>query len=304
MKVGIVGHGSIGSRHAANVRALGHEVLVYDPIVAPSDRVRFERNIYELCDAVIIASPTRFHRQGIRACVERGKHMLVEKPIAFAADSLENLLGSADDKGIVVMMGNNLRFHPCVINAKNLIENGGIGKPIWAHFICAARSLHSGYLSDGAILNTGSHEVDMAMHLLGPARVVYANVIQNMRPGTADSDVNAMLIHCDDIADFMLVHDNGCRSTFHLDFVTPNEIREAWIVGDKDKLGMELRSRNSQIGSRATCHGGSFDQDYKDEIKAFFDRIEGKGGIPGATGWDGLATLETLLYVRKKAGLK
>src|SRR5882672_3174651 len=230
MKVGIVGYGSIGQRHAANAFLLGHNVLVYDP--ASRRDVNFERNIYEICDAVVIATPTWVHIAGIRACIERGRHMLVEKPIATSMATLREILDFAESKKLVVMVGNNLRFNPCVQKAKLWLGDVTVGKPLWAQFTCAQASTKPLYLSDGVILNTGAHEVDMALHLLGPATVVMANAHLDLRPGTADSDVNHMQRHCDDIADFMLLHDNGCRSTFHLDFIAPIPTREFRIVGD------------------------------------------------------------------------
>jgi UDP-N-acetylglucosamine 3-dehydrogenase len=291
MKFGVVGYGSIGSRHAGNLRVLGHEVLVYDP-ASPRD-VRFEREIYEKCDAIVIATPSTFHAQGVRACAERGKHMLIEKPIALVDHGLRELLDLAAKNKAVVMMGNNLRFHPCVQQAKDWLDTDEIGDPIWAHFTCAQHSAKPLYLSDGVILNTGSHEVDMALHLLGPAKAVYAQT--RFHCGGDDTAI-------EDIADFMLLHDNGCRSSFHLDFVTPNPIREAWIVGDKDRIGMELINRAISLGAHHAGRAGNFDGDYFAEMEAFIARIEGKD-VPGATGEDGLTTLKLLLDLRKKAGL-
>src|SRR5882672_5438362 len=120
MKVGIVGYGSIGQRHAANAFLLGHNVLVYDP--ASRRDVNFERNIYEQCDAVVIATPSWVHIAGIRACAERDRHMLVEKPIATNMATLREMLDFAASKKLTVMVGNNLRFHPCVQEAKRWID--------------------------------------------------------------------------------------------------------------------------------------------------------------------------------------
>lgn len=300
MKIGVVGFGSIGSRHAANAMTLGHDVRCYDPHVGFWE----EREIYDWCDAVVIASPTEFHAEAMWKAVRLGKHMLVEKPIARSDRELQKLLMLAASNQIVIMMGNNLRFHPCVQQAKTWIDGGEIGVPIWAHFTCATQSVKPLYFSDGVILNTGSHEVDMAMHLLGPARVVNANARIGLRPGTGDSDVNVMLSNSDEIADFLLEHENGCRSSFHLDFVTQREIREFMIVGNKEQIGVELPSRRfwSKGEWCPALLGGTYDDDYVSEMCAFVDRIEGKD-VPGATGQDGLAVLDILLDVRSKAGV-
>jgi predicted dehydrogenase len=286
MKVGVVGYGSIGKRHADNFVGHGHTVLVYDPALRRD--VGRETQLYEQCDAVVVATPSPYHEGALRAAVERGKHVLIEKPISTAIGGLPLILSSALAQDLVVMMGNNLRFHPGVQQAKQWIGDGKIGLPLWANFICASKSTKPLIISDGVILNTGSHEVDVALHLLGPAKVLTATA--RRMDGT------------DDIADFVLLHDNGCRSSFHINFVTPDEVRGIWIGGTEDVIGIGTRNRSVSLGSKRNVMPGNFDSDYRAEAKAFVDRIEGKE-VPGATGGDGLATLLILLEVRKMAGL-
>jgi predicted dehydrogenase len=299
MKFGIVGYGSIGRRHAANLRKLKQNVLVYDPMSTKD--VKFERNIYETCDAVIVCTPTPFHEGCVRAAVERGKHVLVEKPISINVGALPEILASAKEKNLVVMMGNNLRFHPCVKQAKAFIENGHIGTPLWSTFICAQKN-DKYPLTDAIVLNWGAHEVDVAMHLFGPVAEVLCVSHRQLRTGIADSDINAAAMNLGDMIDFTLRHESGVRSSFHLDYITPNEIRESWIAGYDTNIGMEMLSRTINLGKWTQQLGGSYDDDYLDEMKAFIDAIEGKPLI-GASGEDGLATLRVLLDVQKKANL-
>lgn len=284
MKVGIVGHGSIGSRHAQNARILGHDVIVYDP-AGPRD-VKFERQIYEKADAVVIATPSIFHEGPLRAAIERGKHVLIEKPISTSLGMLDQLLTTAEDKGLVVMMGNNLRFHPCVQETKERLAE--IGDSIWASFTCASLTEKKSYLSDGVTLGTGSHEVDLALYLFGPARVISSSG----RWAENGSD---------EIVDFVLLHDNGVRSSFHLDFVTKNEIREFWIAGTEQNIGAVLPQRLFSLGDGVTRHKGSYDDDYFYEMSEFFARVEGSFSGPGASGRDGLETLKILLGVKVRA---
>ena len=68
MKIGILGYGSIGRRHADNAKKLGHEVIVYDPMLQHND-VKFEREVYDQAVAVVIATPSTLHEAGLRACV-------------------------------------------------------------------------------------------------------------------------------------------------------------------------------------------------------------------------------------------
>lgn len=283
MKIGVVGHGSIGSRHARNLETLGHKVVVYD--AAGRKDVSLERIVYDVCDAVVIATPSHFHEGPLRACIERGKHALIEKPISTAHGALQKLLNVADEKGLVIMMGNNLRLHPCVQQVKHWLAEGKAGAPIWASFICATQA--EKYTSDGAILNSGAHEVDLALYFFGPGHCVAASTLKG--PG-------------DEMADFVVQHDSGVRSMFHLNLVTPHRIREFWIAGQDANIGVDLDRRRMAVGDDAMQAPGSYDDDYVNEMQAFVDRINGVFA-PGATGLNGLETLDVLLAVRRKAGL-
>jgi predicted dehydrogenase len=279
VKIGVVGYGSIGRRHATNARMLGHEVHVYDPVLPAGERVAYEREIYEECDAIVVASPTLFHEQALRGSVERGKHVLMEKPISGQIGAIPKLLDLADEKRVQVMMGNNLRLHPCVQQVKRWLAAGEVGDELWASFTCAIQA--EKYTDDGVILNNGAHEVDLALYFFGPGRCMSAYGFHEE-------------------ATFAIVHDSGVRSFFHLDLATPNRIREFWIAGDRQNIGVDLDARRMSLGSEAKQAQGSYDDDYLNEMRAFVDRINGRFA-PGASGRDGLATLKTLLDVRKRA---
>lgn len=282
MKIGILGHGSIGKRHGANLKTLGHKVLCYDTMGRKD--VASEAQLLKACDAIIISTPSMYHKANIAACVLAGKHMFIEKPIAMTDQGIMEMLREADAGRLVHFMGNNLRFHPCVREAKSIIARGDIGPPVWAHFVCAQKC--EKYAED-VVINWGAHEVDMAIYLLGPvSRVVSA---------VGDKDR----------IDFILDH-GPCRASFHLDYVTPQEIRESWIVGRKDRVGLELPGRSLVLGSRPQTFGGTtYDDDYLDEMREFCAVVEGDpvAMSRGATGYEGLATLKVLLDVRKQAGL-
>lgn len=297
MKIGIVGLGSIGARHANNAARLGHDARGYDP-VSNYSRFKREADLYDWCDAAIICTPSPYHESGLRACVERRKHVLIEKPISTSLGQLPELLPLARERDLVVMMGNNLRFHPCVQKTATWLSH--IGRPLWANFTCAASSLKALYLSDGVVLNTGSHEVDLALYLFGPASVV--SVAARVTDGI------------DDIADFVLHHDSGCMSSFHLDFVTPVPLRMFRIVGPDGGLFCDLNTREiyrvqpddklpGVVHSNRFKAEGSWDDDYVEELQAFAETIEGTAISPAATGSDGLAALRLLLDVRRMAGI-
>lgn len=294
--IGIIGLGSIGERHAQNLQDMGHNWVFHDP--AKDAGFRIERLFADDVDAVVVASPTPQHFDDLWRCFHHKKPTFVEKPIA-------DRLGAPLE--YVNMVGYNLRFHGCVKKAKEWLDAGLIGKPIWANFILGQYSEKPPYLRDGVILNW-SHEIDLATYLLGNAKVT-ASSTRTVRPGTANSDVNVYLVSDgDDITDILLTHKGGCRSTVHLDYVTKPEVRQFIIGGTTGTIEVYLLSRTAYLNSSGIIAESAFrgrdtwNDNYIEEMQAFLDRIDGKETI-GCTGEEGLEVLKICLEVRKQAGL-
>jgi predicted dehydrogenase len=283
MTFGILGRGSIGNRHAKTLLALGHKVVSYDP--AQKAGSADERDVINSADAILICSPTALHYQHLVQSLFAKKPIFIEKPIGDTEKChlLAPIMGRDP-----FMVGYNLRFHSCVKKAKEWIDNGIIGQIQWASFVVGQKSDKAAYLLDGVILNW-SHEIDLALYLLGPARVLQASARVTPSGG-------------EDIADIWLQHDSGARSSIHLDYVTKPEIREAWIVGANNRIGMDLVGRNASLGEYVHRGDDSFDQNYVEEMRSFIDRINGKETI-GCNAKEGLAALEVCLQARSLAKL-
>lgn len=288
--IGVIGLGSIGMRHAKNLMDLGHHVVGFDPKnigdgFASIWPINWSR-IGEL-DGIVIASPTEAHAIDIRSANIAGIKTFVEKPIM--ATIMERCTTNVH---FVLMCGFNLRFHACVKKAKQWLYAGEIGNPIWANFTLGQFSMKTPYLRDGVILNW-SHEIDLCLHLLGPAQ--YKTSSTRLTNGK------------DDITDINLIHENFCRSTIHLDYVTNPEIRQFTIVGDKGQIHCDVVAR---IIKRYSDDGviqnyskvESWNDNYIEEMQAFIQRIDGKETL-GCTADEALKVLDICLQVRKDAGL-
>lgn len=297
--IGVIGLGSIGMRHARNLRDMGHRALGVDTdrnrrALAVGEKIEglaIERDIWNECVAAVIASPSREHLEHMRRAIDRGLHVFIEKPIASErTDLVDELLAHAKSKGVIVFVGNNLRFRSCVRKARAwLAELSIIGRPVWASFTLAQHNTKPDYLRDGVTLNWGAHECDLALHLLGPGAVR-----------------SAWISSQDDIADIAIEHqDNGCRTHIHLDYLTRDEIRRCVIVGTIGQIELDIRRNTAELRTaNGDCVSSysqqSFDQDYTEEMQAFLDRIDGKETL-GATGEDGLAALKVILDARRMA---
>lgn len=293
MKIGVIGIGSIGTRHFNNLLDMGHTVYGYDkaPNQANIPVIGWQPDYAKKLDAVVICSPTNDHGRHFVDCA--GTPVLIEKPIFATQEEFDRLApGILAGGKNPTMVGYNLRFHTCVIRAKEWIDAGDIGSPVWGNFTLGQRSIKPPYLRDGVILNW-SHEIDLALHLLGS----WGSISSSTRIDDGR----------DVLTDILIRHSANLQSVVHLDYLTRPEVRQSIIVGTEAMIIMDLVSHQSWLREHdgsvlEHMHGNGWDATYVDEVKAFLDRIEGKETL-GATGEEALKVLDVCLKVRKQAGL-
>ena len=281
MKIGILGLGSIGKRHFENFKKLGCEVRGYDPGVDGYDR----HQVTEWANALVIASPTSNHYEDIVTC-PAGIPLLVEKPIVDTVIRRNNI---CDDNHSIAMVGYNLRFHSCVIQARKWLGEGLIGKPLWANFTCAQYNDKPAYRRDGVILNW-SHEIDLAVYLLGQG-VICASSISNAS---------------ESLADIIFEHSlTGCRTSIHLDYLTYVERRGFSIIGQEGTIDVNLVERTALAvpGNYPDIFfqgKDDFASNYLAEAQAFWNRIDGQETI-GCTAKEALEVVDICLTAKEMA---
>src|SRR6516225_2231653 len=87
-------------------------------------------------DAVVIATPVRFHYTMAKADLSVGKHVFIEKPIARTEAEASELVSLAERQGLVLMVGHTFLFSPAVRRMKEIINAGDIGE---VQYIAARR---------------------------------------------------------------------------------------------------------------------------------------------------------------------
>jgi scyllo-inositol 2-dehydrogenase (NAD+) len=143
--VGLVGVGVLGKRHADNLRCAVPEaqlVAVCDSDAKRASEVASELEIEHFYDsiealverddiqAVVVASPSRYHASGIQIAAEAGKDVFCEKPLALALDEADAALNAVAKAGVRLQIGFMRRYDPAYANAKKRIEAGEIGEPV------------------------------------------------------------------------------------------------------------------------------------------------------------------------------
>jgi len=134
LKIGVIGVGRMGQHHCRVYSSLRQVQLVgvYDidlqvglDISKRYDIPAFNQldELLEQVDAVSIASPTPTHFDLVMRCLDRGIHVLVEKPLTDSLAQAEHLIRAADQSGLVIQVGHIERFNPPYQELKNVLEN-------------------------------------------------------------------------------------------------------------------------------------------------------------------------------------
>lgn len=143
--VGVVGVGTLGKRHAYNLRCSvpGAQLVA----VSDSDRKRASQVANELeipysydsiealverddVQAVVVASPSKYHAPGIQVAARAGKDVFCEKPLALALEEADAALDAVAKAGVRLQIGFMRRYDPAYVNARKRIEAGEIGDPV------------------------------------------------------------------------------------------------------------------------------------------------------------------------------
>ncbi len=178
IKVGVVGCGYWGPNLIRNLRQATdcHLATLCD---LSEDRLRHMRKLYpdlattsrfedllenaEL-DAVVIATPARFHFEMAKAALYAGKNVFIEKPMARTTAECEELIALATKQGLIIMVGHTFLFSPAVRRMKEIIDAGDIGK---VQYI-AARRLNLGLFQKdiNVAWDLAPHDISIILHLL------------------------------------------------------------------------------------------------------------------------------------------
>jgi predicted dehydrogenase len=192
MRLAIIGCGLIGAKRATAAEL--HEIVV----VCDRDRSRAEtlarktgaRAVEDWLDAVaadvdaVIVATTHDQLAGIAlGAVEAGRHVLVEKPAGREVGEVRAIAAAADQRGVVVKVGFNHRFHPAFLRARELVDQAALGPLLFVR----GRYGHggrAGYEQEwrcqpalsggGELIDQGSHLIDLSRWFLGDLSLEYA----------------------------------------------------------------------------------------------------------------------------------
>ena len=155
-------------------------------------------------DLAVITTPNRFHVPLARAAIASGIAVVVDKPMAATAAEARELIAAAHSARVPITAYQNRRWDGEILTAKRLIEDGVLGEVVrfesrldrWRPTVPDAwRQSAVPEDAGGLLYDLGTHLIDQALLLFGPATHVYAE-LDRRRPGAAvDDDIFVALRH-------------------------------------------------------------------------------------------------------------
>jgi predicted dehydrogenase len=210
MKVLAIGLGGIGQRHLRNVRALlgdSAEVLAYrvrglSGVVTPALTLDATRNIEseyrlrvldnlesalaEKPQIALICNPSSLHISAALACAKAGCDLFLEKPVSNSMNGVAELMDASKRNRLVVMVGYQLRYHPCIQAMQEVVRSGVLGRvlavrsvvgeylPEWHPYEDYRQSYASRSELGGGVILSQIHEFDYLYSIFGPPHRVFS----------------------------------------------------------------------------------------------------------------------------------
>src|ERR1700730_13118821 len=240
LRVGVVGVGHIGSSHARLYADVPTAELtaIYDVDIARGSSIAKKlgatavKSLEEfagLVDAASVATPTSSHHEIALPLLERGKHLLVEKPIAENPQHATELAELAARSQLVLQVGHVERFNPVLSALEARLTH--------PRFIEAHRlSSYPNRSTDiGVVLDLMIHDLEIILHLV-------RSPVQNI-----DAVGVPVLSRGEDIANARIRFENGCVANVTASRISPEKMRKIRVFQEDAYLSLDYQAQAGEI---------------------------------------------------------
>jgi len=245
-------------------------------------------------DFVIVAVPTASHIEIVKAAIQKGLHIFVEKPFSLTAEEGKEIVAMLEGGDLVNQVGYFLRFNEVIRAIKKLVADGLIGEVVhYKNEMYGRTVLKSSKTSwrskkamgGGCMLDFASHCIDFADYLFGPVEQVFGSILKNIYSLNVEDAVYTTLEHQNGTSGNIMV--NWSDETYRKPY---NRIEilgtKGKIVADRQECRIFLREASNdghwkkgwnirylpelEKGVRFSVRGS----DYTNQLDHFIDCIE------------------------------
>jgi predicted dehydrogenase len=260
LKTAVIGVGNMGRNHARvdwespDIQLVG--VADRNPEVSRNIAERYNTRPYvdfrqlldeQQPDAVTIAVPTSYHLEIALEVIQRGIHILIEKPIAFSVEEARIMIEAAQKANVQLMVGHIERFNPAVIALKTHLANHELGH------VFQVDARRQGPLPER--INDVGVVVDLAVHDLDIMRYVTQAEITRIYAETE----NGIHSQKEDLLSGVVRLSNGAIGTLLINWITPTKIREFYATGEGGMFKVDYLTQDLFFFENAKAHGEEWD---------------------------------------------
>jgi predicted dehydrogenase len=329
VRVGIIGSG-IGKLHVSNLAKCpdAEVAAICDVDQSRAANLAAENSIPNVyadyqemlsndgIDAVIVATPNKFHAPITIAAFESGKHVMCEKPLAMNSVEGKAMVEAGKKSGKLFMMGFNNRFRGDAQLLKSYIDNGELGDIYYAKTGWLRRKcLHwlSGWFTQkdlaggGPLIDIGVHVLDLTLWLMGNPKPVSVMGTAYAKLGPDIYKERGMTYSVEDLATGFIKLENGATVFLEASWEShvPKEVFYCSLVGTKGGADLDpLRIYKDMHGAAADIQPTFAPANgHEMEIKHFISCIKGESKCM-STGEHGLHIMQILdaIYESTRTG--
>jgi myo-inositol 2-dehydrogenase / D-chiro-inositol 1-dehydrogenase len=239
-------------------------------------------------DAVVVASWGPTHEEYVLACIEAGKQVFCEKPLATTEEACSNILDAEVATGKrLVMVGFMRRYDAGYRAMKDVLTRGEIGAPLVFHSAHRNPSVPPSVNTEMIVVDTCVHDIDISRFLLD-TEVAAVRVLKPRRSGQAAANLQDPLIVLLEMANGVIVDIEAS-----INVVYGYDIRGE-VLGETGTV--ELAESSPVIVKREGRYGGKVPVDWRERFIQAYDiefqewiNAAAAGSSTGPSSWDGYA---------------
>ena len=305
----VVGCGHWGKNLVRNVYELGHlygvcesQPTLLDKVQITYDGIKTFSSLNDVCtddqiEGVMLATPAEQHfKMGVEV-LNSGKHLFVEKPLSLDWQEGTEMVRLARQRGLILMVGHLLKYHPAFIKIQEIIANPAFGK---VEYIYSNRlSMGKIRKEENALWSFAPHDISLILTLMGQQPLqVTATGGAYLQPNIADVTVSNFLF------------DHGVRAHIFVSWLHPYKEHRLVVIGTRQMIAFtDTRPTNKLVvyDKRVELKNGAFeivppnattiefsqDEPLRRECSHFIECVL-HGGEPRTPGEEGVEVLQVL----------
>ncbi len=220
-------------------------------------------------NAVVVATPVTTHREIAEEAMLLGKHVFVEKPLAFSTEEASSMVNTAKKLDKKLAVGHVFQFAPAVRKIKELLKKKAIGKVL--HITSTRINLGPPESEVDVIWDLGPHDFSIILHLLGESPWKVQSQRNEYPFGAFNKPKSKSKKKLTNNAHIDLSFKSGITANIHLSWLSSNKIRLMQIFGTEGTL---VYDEMLALDGKLKLYGTGVD-----------NRIKSKDGDSGALGY-------------------